>query len=163
MNDATIATNIATNDVHNPKTPLDSRAGRTGRLYDLPKAASQPCFEEHADRQVKEDKAFYIPDLLSDEEDDSNREAHAAAVDHAKHLGQAEHLLGEALNLVGLLLASLGDESDSRAMQIDTALRVIEKKLSKAYNRIDKHDRRHTNLFLAYFDLRGKADEGRKD
>lgn len=43
-------------------------------------------------------------------------------------------------------------------MQTEAACNVIEKKLSKAYNRIDKHDRRHTNLFLAYVDLREKTN-----
>ena len=114
------------------------------------------------DRQVREDRGFYIPDFLSDEQHDSNPEAYAAFEKHTNHLGKAERLLGEALNLVGLMLASLGDEGDSRAMQIDAALRVIEKKLSKAYNRIDKHHTRYTNLFLAYFDLRDKADRGAK-
>ena len=43
-------------------------------------------------------------------------------------------------------------------MQIDTVLRVIEKKLRKAYNGIDKHDRHYRNLFLAYFDLKDKTE-----
>ena len=51
-----------------------------------------------------------------------------------------------------------GDLSDARAMQVDTALAAIEKKLCKAHNRINKHDWRHSNPFLAYFDLRGKTD-----
>jgi len=114
----------------------------------------------HPDRQVREDKGFYIPDFLSDKQHDTNPEAYSAAADHAEHLLRAEHLLGEALNLVGLMLASLGDESDSRAMQTETALKLIEKKLKTAYNRIDKHDARHTNLFLAYFDLKDKTDGG---
>lgn len=172
MNDA----NIASCDLQSPTMPFDNAAERTGErlrqhsahraLYPIDTtdgAENETLFEPHADRQVREDRRFYIPDFLSDEEDDANPEAYTAAVAHAKHLGTAERLLGEALNLVGLVLGSLGDEGDRRAMQIDTALRVIEKKLGKAYNRIDKHDTRHTNLFLAYFDLRDKADEGSKD
>ena len=45
-------------------------------------------------------------------------------------------------------------------MQIEAALKVVEKKRSKARNRIDKRDARHMNLFLAYFDVKYKADRG---
>ena len=113
-----------------------------------------------SENQVREDKEFYIPDLLSGERYESTLEEYSAAMGHAKHLYKAQDLLGAALNLVGLLLAALGDEGDSRAMQIEAALKVIEKKLSKAYTRIDKHEARHTNLFLVYFDLREKTDGG---
>ena len=62
-----------------------------------------------------------------------------------------------------LMQASLVDEGDSRAMQIEAGLKVIEKNLSKAHAQIDKHHSRYTNLFLAYFDLREKTDEGEQD
>ena len=71
------------------------------------------------------------------------------------------HLLDDALNLVELMLAAIGDESDSRAIQAEAGLKAVKKKLLKANTRVDKHDTRHTNLFLAYFDLRHKA-EGRE-
>lgn len=79
----------------------------------------------------------------------------------AKHLYKAQGLVGEALNLAGLLLVSLENEGDARAMQIHTVARVIEKKLQKAYNRLDQHEALHTNLRLAYADLRGKMQETR--
>ncbi len=47
-------------------------------------------------------------------------------------------------------------------MQTETACKVIEDKVSKAYNRIDKHDRRHTNLFLAYCDLKDRTDSAKE-
>ena len=119
----------------------------------------QPLFESHKDQQVREDKGFYIPDLLSDEQHDLNAEAYAAAKQDAEQLIQAWYLVGDARNLVGLTRVSLGDEHDSRAMQIDTVLRVIEKKLKDAYNGVDQHDRHYRNLFLAYFDLRDKSDD----
>lgn len=58
----------------------------------------------------------------------------------AKHLYKAQALVGDALNLAGLVLASLEDAGDARAMQVHTALRVIEKKLAKAYRRLDRHE-----------------------
>ena len=136
MNDA----NIATYDVLNPKTPLDCVADPT--LF-----------------QVKEDPGSYTPHLLSGKRYADNPKTHSAAADHAQHLLKAERLLDEAQNLAGLMLASLDDECDSRAMQTETALKVIEKKLSEAHTQIDRHHRCHTELFLNYFDLRDKTNE----
>ncbi len=79
--------------------------------------------------------------------------ADAAAAKHARHLLTAQGLVGDALNLAGLLLTALHDQGDRRAMQIEAAVRVIEKKLQKACNRLDKHDARHEKLFSAYRDL----------
>ena len=66
--------------------------------------------------------------------------------------------MGNAWNLVRLMQASLGDEGNDRAMQIEAGLKAVEKKLRKAHDQIDRHDTRYTNLFLAYFDLWGKSD-----
>jgi hypothetical protein len=162
MNDAT----NTTNDLNNPEMPLDSVGERTApgsRTRSGNCTVYRPTFRPPANWQVREDKGFYIPDFLSDEHDDTNPEAYSLAAEHAQHLYKAQGLVGEALNLAGLMLASLVDEGDSQAMQADTALKVIEKKLMKAYNRIDKHDMCHTNLFLAYFNLRDKADEGERN
>ncbi len=67
----------------------------------------------------------------------------AAAFRRAAHLRKAERLLDEARNLVALLLASLGDEADARAMQTEIALKLVEKKLNKAHTQIDRHEARH--------------------
>ena len=77
----------------------------------------------------------------------------------AKHFYKAYGLVGEALDLAGLLLVSLEDESDARAMQIHTATRVIEKKLRKAYNQLDRHEMLHTDRRLAHADLRDGTKE----
>ena len=123
---------------------------------------TKPCLQlvtMPAEWQVREDRSFYVPDLLSDKNHDTDPQAYAAAGDHAQHLRNAERLVCQAEDLVGLMRAAIGDESDARAMQADTALTVIEKKLRRAHSCINKHDRRHSNLFLAYFDLKGKKDE----
>ena len=132
--------NYAADDVSNTKTCL--------QLVTAP-----------ANWQVREDRSFYVPDLLSDKDYDTDPQAYAAAGDHAQHLRNAERLVCQAEDLVGLMRAAIGDESDARAMQADTALTVIEKKLRRAHSQINKHDRCHANLFLAYFDLKGKKDE----
>ena len=157
------AATFTTKELNNPEMPLDSGAGqidRGSRKSSGGCTVYRPTFGPPESWQVREDGEFYIPDLLSDKHDDTNTEAYALAAEHARHLRKAQGLVGEALDLTGLMLASLGDEGDSRAMQIETALKAIEKKLKKAFNRIDRHDRRHTNLFLAYFNLRAKSEEG---
>ena len=63
------------------------------------------------------------------------------------------------MHLIRMMAEAGCDEGDRRAMQLYAACNVIEKKLRKAYNGIDKHDRCHTNLFLAYVDLREKTDK----
>lgn len=97
--------------------------------------------------RVREDRGDY--DVESD----------AAVADQANELYQAQRQIGDVLNLAGLLLASLEDQADSRAMQIYTVAQVIQKKLEKAYNQLDKHDASHTELLLAYNDLKDKTDQ----
>ncbi len=97
--------------------------------------------------RVREDRGEY--DVESD----------ATVADQASELYEAQCQIGDALNLTGLLLASLEDQGDSRAMQVHTVMRVIEKKLEKAYNQLDRHDANHTKLLLVYNDLKDKADE----
>ena len=72
---------------------------------------------------------------------------------------EAERLLDETLNLAGLMLVSFDDECDGRAMQTETALKVIEKKLSKAHTQIDRHRRCHTERCLNDVDLKNRTNE----
>lgn len=101
-------------------------------------------------RQLKEDREFYIPDYIARGADDPD--LYAAADDHARELRKAEKHLDDALNLTGVLRASLQEADDSRAVQADTVLKIIEKLLNKAHSCIDRHDTRFMNLFMAYFD-----------
>ena len=159
MNDA----NITTNNLNNPKMPLDSGAVQTApgsRQHSSSRVVYLPTFEPLTNWQVREDEEFYIPDLLSDAEYDANSKAYSVFAQQAKQLHKAESLLDDAWNLVRLMQASLGDEGDGRAMQIEAGLKAVEKKLSKAHAQIDRHHTRYTNLFFAYFDLRDKTDEG---
>ena len=103
-------------------------------------------------RQIKEDREFYIPDYFAGDPDSSRPDLYAAADDHARELRKAEKHLDDALNLTGVLRASFQEADDSRAVQADTALKIIEKLLNKAHTCIDKHDTRFMNLFMAYFD-----------
>lgn len=108
-------------------------------------------------RQVREDKSYYIPDFLAGNARRSRPEVYSAANDHAGELRKAEQHLDDVLNLARVLRDSVQAEDDRRAMQADTVLKIIEKKLDKAHRLIDRHDSQHLNLFMAYFDLKDKA------
>ena len=54
---------------------------------------------------------------------------------------------------------AIGDDCDAHAMQAETSLTAIEEKLCKVFRLVKKHARRHTNLFLAYFDQREKTGD----
>ena len=114
---------------------------------------------ETAERQVREDPGVYTTEPLTDADSDRSPNISTVESNHAEHLSGAQRLVGEALNLSGLVLASLHDEGDGRAMQIETAVKVIENKLKKAYNRLDRHEARHTHLFRAHVDLKKKGNE----
>lgn len=112
-------------------------------------------------RQVREDKAFYVPDYMSGAPHEARSEAYSAANEHAAELREAEQHLDDALNLAGTLRASVQAEDDSRAMQADTVLKFVEAELRQARRCIDSHDTRHLNLFMAYFDLRDDSSDRR--
>lgn len=112
-------------------------------------------------RQLKEDPEFYIPDYIRGDTDTSSADLYAAADDHARDLRKAEKHLDDAFNLAGVLRASLQEAGDSRAMQADTVLKIIEKLLTRAHRCIDRHDTRFMNLFMAYFDSKdGRSAPG---
>jgi hypothetical protein len=114
-------------------------------------------------RQIREDGDFYIPDFITSDPFKSRPKVYSAANDHAGDLRKAEQQLDDVLNLARVLRASVQGEDDGRAMQADTVLKIIEKKLSKAHAFIDRHDARHLNLFMAYFDLKESSGGTRDD
>ena len=168
-----IQVNLAADDVSNTKPYLElvataadaqypAAGGRAYPLSTADRAENDPFIQTRANWQVRENEEyqrFSVPDLLSDKDYDADRQAYSAAREYAVHLQKAEGLVCQAGDLVGLMLAAIGEECDARAMQSYAALKVIEETLRKAHRCVNKHDRRHTNLFLAYVDLKDKSDE----
>ena len=109
--------------------------------------------------QLKEDPEYYVPDLLSDPEHDTDTQTTAAFNKHAKHLHKTEGLIVDAKDLAALMRATNSDGCDDRAMQTEAGLKAIEKKLCKAHSRINRLSRRYMNLFLAYAELLKARDE----
>lgn len=105
-------------------------------------------------QEVKEDPEFYVPDLLSEDACELDSAAYSAADAHAGHLRKAEGWVHDAQNLARVLRASVQTDGDRRAAEADTVLKIIESRLRKISRAIDRHGRRHSNLFLAYVALR---------
>jgi hypothetical protein len=106
--------------------------------------------------QIREEGEYYIPDLLTDEDYEPDPALSDAADAHTEAQREAMALLDGTENLLGVLLASIEYESDSRAMQADAVLKIVKKKLKKAHVRIDRQEGDHRNLFLAYFELKAR-------
>ncbi len=107
--------------------------------------------DEKTEFHLREDRGDY----------DVESGADPTVMDQANELYEAQRQIGDALNLAGLLLAALENECDSRAMQIHTVAQVIQKKLANAYDELDRHDANHTELLLAYNELKDRAGETR--
>lgn len=108
-------------------------------------------------RGVREDDEYYIPDFITSDPCRSRPRVYSAANEHAGDLRDAEQRLEDVLNLARVLRCAVQGDGDSRAMQADTVLKIIDRKLCSAHRLIDRHDARHLNLFMAYFDLKERA------
>lgn len=146
-----------------PLVAVRSTADPTGRTalrtYPLPATcrAASPHLGRAAGWQVREEGEYYVPDLLKDESYEPDPALHDAAYAHTEGQREAMALLDDAENLLAVLLASMEQESDDRAMQAEAVLKTVRKKLDKAHTRIDRQDARHRNLFLAYFELKARS------
>ena len=56
-----------------------------------------------------------------------------------------------------VLLGFMQSVEEAKAMQVETVARLVKARLEKVYRRIDRHGIAHTNLFLAYFELKARA------
>ena len=142
--------------VESKPTSMDCKVSNTVYCLTSSACADSPFAngERTAAMQLREEGEFYVPDFLSDPEYRPPPATYSAAEAYGRHLRKAERHIDEARLLSEVLRASLGDDCDGRAMQIDTILEVIDKKLRKARLRMDRHDSRYLNLFLAYTELK---------
>ena len=137
--------------------PHSNRRARGHTLRYL--SGSAPGLVPGSARAVREDREPYLSDRLPGETDESGAEAVART--RTKGLRKAMRDLDEALNLAGVLRAAIAEDGDSRAMQVDTVLAGIEKKLDKAHTRMDRHEGRCWQFVLDWFELTEQS-EGRE-
>jgi hypothetical protein len=128
-------------------------------LRESPFDDEPPEDDEEAEDPDSRNK-YAIPDVLSRMEPGSHADAYAAAEEHALQLRRAEGELDEAINLVAVLLGCMQAVEEAEAMQVETVARLVKARLDKVYRRIDRHGIAHTNLFLAYFELKAMAESG---
>jgi hypothetical protein len=132
------------------------------RAYSLPTACRETSSQSDPAPgwQVLEKEGEYdIPDPTEDENYEPDPELFDAADAQTEAQREAMALLDDAENLLSVLLASMEQESDSRAMQAEAVLKVVRRKLKKAHTRIDRQESRHRNLILAYFELKAQSDQ----
>lgn len=160
-----INANPATCNARNPQTTIPTLAARA--FAGRPKLASARAYSQSvvdaqaaaAGWQVREEPEDYRPDRLSDPDDAAVPELIEVVDAHAKDLREAMALLDDAENLVAVLMASVEYETDSRAMQAETVLQIVREKLREAHGRIDRQDKQHQKLFVAYFELKGRFEQ----
>ena len=142
--------------VERQPTSMDCKVSTTVYCLAGSRAAGSPLAKDTgtAAMQLREEGEFYVPDLLSDSGYLPPLATCSAAKAYGKHMKKAERHIDEARLLAQVLRASVGDECDGRAMQIDAVLEVVDKKLRKARLQLDRHDARYLNLFLAYTELK---------
>ncbi len=99
-------------------------------------------------------KKFKIPWVISRErvEDEDYNAAYKAATKHGKQLDKAHDELMVAWDTAMVLKGYLNETHIAECMRAATLVGQIEKRVSKAYDRVDQHSTQRTNLFLAYFD-----------
>ena len=106
-------------------------------------------------------KKFKIPWVLGTKDlcDENVTATFRAADKYGKHLEKAETELSIAIDLAATLRAFLtSDTNDARldeGMTADTVVELIENRMRKVRDRLETHGSRNTNLFVAYFDLKG--------
>lgn len=139
--------------------PRKRRARRAPTVdRSAPPPAGRPLPGPSADRQVREEPDDYLSRLVSGKADNTDWERSMAAHEHTKPLVKAMRNLDEARNLLAVLIATLDAIGDRHAMQAETVLTIVEKKLDKAHTRIDRQATRDRKFFLAHFELEGDGE-----
>ncbi len=98
-------------------------------------------------------KKFKVPWVISNEriEDEDYIETYEAAPKHGKHLSKAGWHVMVAHDLATVLETSLGQSHEDIGMTASTVVGQIKEHLDEIRRRLNKHDMRHSNLFMAHF------------
>ena len=139
-----------------PRKRRSRRARTLDRSAPPPVGRSLPEASVH--RQVREEPDEYLSLLVSGKADNTDWERSMAAHDHTKPLVKAMRNVDDARNLLAVLIETLDAIGDRRAMQAETVLTIVEKKLDKARARIDRQATRHRKFFLAHLQREGDQD-----
>ena len=103
-------------------------------------------------------KKYEIPQAISRDRmhEQGYVECYEASWSHPKQLKKAEGDISNAIDFCETLRSHLIEEE---AFTEVTVVEHIEKLIRKARNRLDRHGRWYSNLFVAYFDLKAAGGE----
>jgi hypothetical protein len=109
-------------------------------------------------RLLREDGERYTADLSADEDDPANPSLSDAADLHTRHARDAQALLDDAVNLLGVMLDAVEQDGDTRAEQARTVLGMAVECLHGAHRAIDEQESRDQELYLAYAGLKAAIE-----
>ena len=104
-------------------------------------------------------KKYEVPESLCGKDlTNENHTASLRAADkHGKQLSKAENDLFVARDLAETLQSYLAETHIDECFTACSIVDLIEKRINKARRLLSSHSRRHSNLFTAYFYLKGGA------
>jgi hypothetical protein len=108
---------------------------------------------------LREDGERYTADPGAREDQATSPSLSDAADLHTRHVRDAQALLDDAVNLVGLLLDAVEQDSDTRAEQARTVLGMAVECLHGAHRAIVEQETRDRELYLAYSTLDATGEE----
>jgi hypothetical protein len=110
-------------------------------------------------RLLREDGGRYTADPVGDEDDAAIASMSDAADLHTRHARDAQALLDDAVNLLGVMLDAVEQAGDTRAEQVRTVLGMAVECLHGAHRAIDEQESRDHELYLAYARLKAAMEE----
>lgn len=125
----------------------------------IPKASPAANLHVATTWLLREDGGRYTADSAGDEDDAASASMSDAADLHTRHARDAQALLDDAVNLVGLLLDAVELDSDTRAEQARTVLGMTVECLHGAHRAIVEQESRDQELYRAYAGLKAAVEE----
>jgi hypothetical protein len=119
----------------------------------------KPSLHVATARLLREDGERYTTDPTGDEDDAASASLSDAADLHTRHARDAQALLDDAVNLIGVMLDAIEHDGDTRAEQARTVLGMAVECLHGAYRAIDEQESRDQELYLAYAGLKAAVEE----
>lgn len=108
-------------------------------------------------RLLREDGERYTAD--PDDDDAASASMSDAAELHTRHARDAQALLDDAVNLIGVLLDAVELDGDTRAEQARAVLGMAVECLHGAHRAIEQQERRDEGLYVAYAGLKAAMED----
>jgi hypothetical protein len=110
-------------------------------------------------RLLRENGERYTADSAGDEDDAASPPLSDAAAVHTRHARDAQALLDDAVNLLGVMLDAVEQAGDTRAEQVRTVLGMAVECLHGTHRAIDEQESCDHELYLAYAGLKAAMEE----